>query len=376
MLVLMGLTALLGEFRFGVPQFQQLYHPVLLAIASAFTFTAARLALGPGWSLLVAGLVFLPEVIGVPGLGAGNDTDFVPTRSPGLFVVAALAVEAVGWLLGTDRRLRFAVASGLAAATVGFAGEYAWNQGATQPWRPVLIRDALLVGGLGAVGAAVLALGYARAAGRLGGPRLPRPVAALAVVAVVTALLLPLPRRSPAGVTAAIEVTPAGDGVADVAVELTPTDAAEDARWFQVMAWQGDGFAASELDEVAPGRFVTEEPVPVVGDWKTILRLHRGAELLSAPVYLPSDPEIDADEVPADDRVADLEGERSVLLREVTDGPATTRIAAYLVIGVVAAGWIAAFVLAIRRIGDLPPRRRDEVRGRSVTTSANPPAHV
>ena len=33
LLVLAGLTALLGEFRFGVPQFQQLYHPVLLAIA-------------------------------------------------------------------------------------------------------------------------------------------------------------------------------------------------------------------------------------------------------------------------------------------------------------------------------------------------------
>jgi hypothetical protein len=365
LLVLAALTALLGEFRFGVPQFQQLYHPVLLAIASAFTFTAARLALGRGWSVVLALITFLPEVLGLPGVGGGGDVDFVPTRATGLFVVSALAVEAVAAVLGTERRLRFAVAAGLAVATLGFAGEYLWNRGASQPWRPVLVRDALLVGGLGAVGAAVLALGYARAAGRLGGPRLGRPVALAAIAAVVVALLLPLPRRAPDGVVAAIDVTPLGDGTAEIAVELDPPGAADDARWFQVMAWQGDGYAVAELDEVEPGRFVAERPVPIVGRWKTVLRLHRGAELLSAPVFLPDDPEIGAEEVPAEDRTVALGDETSVLMREVQDGPATVGAIAYTVIGIVAVAWVLAFRAAIRRIGDAdaPP----EVRGPSAT---------
>jgi hypothetical protein len=352
--VLAGLTALLGEFRFGVPQFQQLYHPVLLAIASAFTFVAVRLALGPWWSLAVAAISFGPGVLGLPGLG-GGETDFVPTRATGSFVVSALVVEAVARLAGTERRLRFAVLSGIGVATIGFTGEYVWNLGAPQPWRPALVRDGVLVGGLGAIGAAVLALGYARAAGRLAGPRLPRATVGIAAAAVVLALLLPLPRRAPGGVTAAIDVQPVDGGRAELTVELTPADAADGARWFQVMAWQGDGFEVTELDEVSPGRFVAEDAMPIVGRWKTVLRLHRGAELLSAPVYLPADPEIDAEEVPAQSRTIELGDETSVLMREAIDGPATTGIVAYTIIALVAAAWVASFALAIKRIGGAGP---------------------
>jgi len=375
LLVLAALTALLGEFRFGVPQFQQLYHPVLLAIASAFTFTAVRLALGRWWGLVLAAITFVPELLGLPGVG-GGDTDFVPTRATGSFLVSAAVVEVVATVLGTERRLRFALASGVAVATVGFAGEYAWNQGASQPWRPVLVPDALLVGTLGAVGAAVLALGYARAAGRLGGPRLSRPIVVAGVLAVLVALLLPLPRRAPGGVSADLDVTTYADGTADVEVALTPAGAADDARWFQVMAWQGDGYDVAELEELAPGRYVTDHPVPVVGRWKTVLRLHRGAELLAAPVFLPDDPDIGATEVPAVDRTVELGGEQAVLMREVRDGPATTAIVAYVVIALVAVAWVASFALAIARIGDLG-RRDDEVRGpaadRSVARSSRSP---
>ena len=374
LMVLAGLTALLGEFRFGVPQFQQLYHPVLLALASGFTFTAVRLALGPWWGVILAAITFGPELLGLPGVGGGT-TEFVPTRATGMFVASALAVEAVARVLGTERRLRFAVASGVAVSTIGFAGEYAWNQDGAQPWRPVLIPDALLIGTLAGVGAAVLAVGYARAAGRLDGPRLARPVALAAAAAVLVALVLPLPRLAPDGVTAAIDIAARDDGRADLVVELTPADAADDARWFQVMAWQGDGFEVTELDEVSPGRFVAEDPMPIVGRWKTVVRLHRGAELLAAPVYLPADPEIDATEIPAEDRTIEMGDETDLLMREALDGPATTGIIAYTVIALVAAGWIASFAVAIRRIGDLGARPA-EVRGRSVPRSTPTPTPV
>jgi hypothetical protein len=378
LLVLAALTALLGEFRFGVPQFQQLYHPVLLAIASGFTFTAVRLALGRWWGPILAAIMFVPELLGLPGVG-GGDTDFVPTRATGIFLVSALAVEAVAWLLGTTRRHRFAVCAGLAVATIGFAGEYAWNQGASQPWRPVLIPDALLVGSLGAVGAATLAVGYARAAGRLGGDRLPRRFALAGAGAVVLALVIPLPRTAPGGVTAAIDVTPRGNGTAAVAFELTPADAADDARWFQVMAWQGNGFEVAELEEVSPGRFVAEQPMPIVGSWKTLVRLHRGAELVAAPVFLPDDAEIGADEVPAQDRTVELSDETELLMREVQPGPALTGIVAYAVIAIVAAAWVGAFTIAVRRVGDLGPldgEVRGPAAGRSVarSTSASTPS--
>jgi hypothetical protein len=376
LLVLAGFNALLGEFRFGVPQFQQLYHPVLLAITSAFTFTALRLALGRWWGIAIAAVTFLPELVGLSGTG-GTTTDFVPTRATGMFLVSAIIVELVAAVAGTERRVRFAVLSGVGVATLGFAGEYAWNQGASQPWRPVLIPDALLVGTLGGVGAAVLAVTYARAAGRMNGPRLGRPLVAAAAIAVVAAMLLPLPRRAPAGTTAAIDVTTRDDGRADIAVQLTPADAADDARWFQVMAWQGDGFEVTELEEVGPGQYVAEDAMPVVGRWKTVLRLHRGAELLSAPIYLPEDVEIGVEEVPVEDRTIELADETSILMREVKDGPATTAVIAYTLIAGVAAAWVAAFALAVRRIGDLDPRA-SEVRGagRTVRPSTATPQPV
>jgi hypothetical protein len=140
-----------------------------------------------------------------------------------------------------------------------------------------------------------------------------------------------------------------------VDVSLTPDDAADGNRWFQVMAWQGNGFDVAELEETAPGRFAAAHPVPIGGRWKTIVRLHDGAAMLGAPVFLPDDPEIGASEVPAEDRVVELGAEQDLLLREVRPGPATTGIVAYTVIAAVAAVWVGAFAYAIRRIGDLGP---------------------
>jgi hypothetical protein len=173
-------------------------------------------------------------------------------------------------------------------------------------------------------------------------------------------------------VTAAIDMTARDDGRADLVVELTPADAADDARWFQVMAWQGDGFEVTDLEEVSPGRYEAEDAMPIVGRWKTVVRLHRGAELLAAPVYLPADPEIDAVEIPAEDRTVEMGDETDLLMREALDGSPTTAIIAYAIIAIVAAAWVASFAIAIRRIGDLGARA-EEVRGRSVDRSTPTP---
>jgi hypothetical protein len=352
--VLAGLTAPLGEFRFGVPQFQQLYHPVILLLATAFTFCAVRLVLGRGWSVVVALAAFLPEVFGLMQLG-GTESDFVPTRSPGSYVAAAVAVELAAWLVGTERLVRFALAAGVGVATIGLAGEWAWNVDATQPWRSPLLVSAVVVGGATALGAAVLGTAYGRAVGRRPG-QLPGALVGVAALVVVGAMVFALPRRVPTDdVVATIELEPTADETAaGVTVRLDPPSAADDARWFQVISWQGGGFRSDDLDEVEPGVFRTDEALPITGHWKTMVRLHRSDELLSAPVFLPADPEIDAPEVPAEDRTIVMGGEGQYLMREVKPGSGTVEVIAYVLTGGVTLLWAGAFAIACSRISRRP----------------------
>jgi hypothetical protein len=343
--VLAGLTSALGEFRFGVPQFQQLYHPVLLCLASAFTFVAVRIVLGAGWSLVVAVLSFLPEAL---HLGAsGSAEGFVPTRGPGIFVASALAVELVALVLGTERRVRFAVCSGVGVATLGLAGEFWWNADAIQPWTSALLLDAVLIGAIVAIGAAVVGAAYGSAVAKDRRP-IRRQIATLWALAVVVGLLVPLPRRTGL-VDAQLTVDRQGDE-AVVTVVLDPQHAAERARWFQAIAWQGGGLVVAGMDEVEPGTYVSDGPLPVTGSWKTLIRLHTGDELMSVPVYLPADPEIGAPEIPAVDRHLAFGTEQQYLMREVKAGPRWYSLFAYAVIAGVAVVWAGSFVVAASKI--------------------------
>jgi hypothetical protein len=365
--VLAGLTAPLGEFRFGVPQFQQLFHPVLLVLAASFAFVPTRIVLGRGWVLILAAATFLPETI---GLVSGAGSDFVPTRTPGLFLTSALAVELAAVVFGTDRRLRFAVASGIGVATIGLAGEWWWNQGASQPWNATLLRDALLIGGIVSIGAAVLGAVYGGAVNRQPG-RIPRAAVLAATALVLVGLLLPLPRRTSA-VTAHIDVQPVAANSVALTVRVDPPDAAKNARWFQAIAWQGGGLKVVGLHAVAPGTYAADEPLPIGGKWKTMLRLHTGAVLMSAPVFLPADPEIGVPEIPAESRTIAFGGEEQYLMREVKPGPNTVMILAYVIIGLVALLWAGAFVLACIRIPQRPPLRTKGTRRLDLRDPVDP----
>jgi len=356
--VLAGLAAPLGEFRFGVPQFQQLFHPILLLLAAAFAFVPTRIVLGKGWAIVLALATFLPETLGFVSNSGAND--FVPTRTPGIFITSAIAVELAALLFGTERRLRFAVASGVGVATIGLAGEWLWNRGAPQPWNGVLMRDAFVLGMLIALGAAVLGAAYAGTVNREPG-RVPRLAIIVAAVAVVLAIALPMPRRT-SNVVARIDVARSADTV-QLTVHLDPVDAAQNARWFQAIAWQGGGLRVVGLHAVAPGTYVADGPLPVGGKWKTMLRLHTGAVMMSAPVFLPADPEIGVPEIPAESRTIAFGNEEQYLMREVKGGPNTVKLLAYSIVGLVAVAWAAAFVLAAVRIPQHPPVRPSD-RGR------------
>jgi hypothetical protein len=364
--VLAGLTAPLGEFRFGVPQFQQLFHPILLLLAAAFAFVPTRIVLGRGWAIALALATFVPEAVGFMSSTASNG--FVPTRTPGMFIASAIAVELAAVLVGTERRLRFAVVSGIGVATIGLAGEWWWNRDATQPWNGVLMRDAFLYGLVVAIGAAILGAAYAGAVNREPG-RLPRNAILLATAAVLVALVLPMPRRT-SNVVAQIDTVRTGDNVA-LTVHLDPPDAAQNARWFQAIAWQGGGLRVVGLHATAPGTYVSDGPLPVGGKWKTMLRLHTGAVMMSAPIFLPADPEIGATEIPAVSRTIAFADEQQYLMREVQPGPNTVMVIAYVVVGLVVIAWAGAFVLACTRIPKHPPLRTPgTTAGRAAPESA------
>jgi hypothetical protein len=355
-LVLAGLSSALGEFEFGVPQFQQLYHPVLICLAAGVAMVASRLVLGPGNALLVGGLAALSRVLNTP-------SHVVQTRAAALFLAPAVAVELVALLMGTTRRVRFAIASGVAIATLGLAGEYAWNRHAHQPWTANLFPSAVLLGAVVAIGAALLAVALAGGVSREG-PGVPRWAVVLGGLAVLVGLALPLPRHA-GNVQAAIHVVQQGDS-AIVHVTLTPPDAASHARWFQTIAWQGGGMVVAEMRSEGPGRYVATRAVPVTGHWKTLVRLHRGDELMSAPVWMPADPEIAAPQIPAVDRTVRFAHEQKYLTREARSGPATFAIIAYALLTTVAIAWATAFVLAAKRhrtrgTDDVRPTRAEPV---------------
>ena len=357
--ILTGLSIVQGEFDFGVPQFQVLYQPILIAAAAGLGLVAARIALGRGGALLaVMGFLTLRAIFALLVAGALNHT--VP-RFP-LYLVAALAVEAVAFGLGTERRARFAVTAGAGVATVGMGAELAWIQVSgwglpTTNGLPAALALSLAAGTTAAVLGAALVGGAAPSSHRL------RPLAvAGAGLGLVLVLAVPLPRD--VGAVEAVIGLDRLDGEARVTVQLEPPTAAEDASVFGLIAWQGGGRVLANLDRVGPGRYVSSRPIPVSGTWKSMVGLQRGREVMAAPIYLPADPEIGASAVPAQaERRVAFSRNTDILLREAKDGPAWPALLSYAGVAIVVAMWLGLFTRATARVqppslpgGGLPRR--------------------
>lgn len=345
--VLVGASTFQGEFDFGVPQFQLLYWPVLVSAAAGFSLVLGRLVLGPWGAVKVAVVALVLRALLALAVGVGLEHSL--PRFP-LYVPAALLVEAALGLLRTDRRLQVGLVAGAVVGTLGLAVELAWVRlsGWWHELPAALLAETAVLGLAAAVAAGVLGAGLARAF-RPHDERIPLGVLALSGLVLVGTLAYPLPRHV-GDVEAAIALDDIGE-TAVVEVELTPPDAARDADAFVVMSWQGGGRAATPLDEVAQGRYRTPEPVPVSGEWKSMVALYRGDETMAAPVYLPADPEIGASGVPAvAHREVSFVRNTEVLLREAHDGPAWPSVVAYSALGALAALWLALMAVTAQRV--------------------------
>jgi hypothetical protein len=186
------------------------------------------------------------------------------------------------------------VVAGLLCGTVGFWAEYGWSQIAMPlPWTYGLLPEGALLAAVGGVAAGVIGALFALA---LRG-RMPSPTVARFAFVGAFALLLACGidagvKREPSAVASVVLTDVKGsDGRQAMAtVRMRPADAARDANWFYVLAWQGRAPRVVEpLKRVGDGIYRTTHPIPLDGSWKVGLRLNRGYDRGAVPIRLPVD---------------------------------------------------------------------------------------
>ena len=298
--ILVALTAFQLEFDLGVPQWQALYQPVMIVGSAALVMVAARESMGRGgavflWLNYLALRVFWFVLVG-PVLG------HVSPHFP-LYLGIALIVEAV-WHFGARLRpLTRTLVAGVLVGTVGLGTEWGWSQvWAFHPWQLSLFPGIWVAVAI-ALPTAVLGLAIGSVLD-FRRPPVPAFLVAGAGLAIVGLMAVPFPRTS-STVSALVTTTPAGEplpavdrdgrpGVTqeyNVRVNLTPPAAADNADYFEVLAWQGGKARLVHMIADGNGSFHSAGPVPTGGTWKTGLFLTRHEVMNALPISMPSDVE-------------------------------------------------------------------------------------
>jgi len=289
-----------------------------------------------------------------------------------LYIAEAACIELVGLRIGQRRPIALGAVSGLLIGTVGFAAEYGWSHvWMYNPWPPSLLPEAIpcaiVAGVAGGVLGGFIGRSITPAAGQERAPRWAVPAAAAAVVALVAwCLPMPVPSNPPSATVALNNVPGAGPTrKVSATIQLHPPNAAKNARWLTVTAWQGHGAVVDRLKKIGPGRYRTTHAIPVSGPkWKSTLRLQRGREVLGLPIYMPADSAIPVKGIPALAQFTrSFERDKKLLQREQKPGvsPFLTTFA-YIIVLLVGLGVIALLTWGLRaisrEIGSLPPPRR------------------
>lgn len=345
---LIGLSALQAEFDYSVPQFRLLFHPVLLALAAGIALVPARIRLGRGAALKA--VAFFLVVRGILSVVVGPVFGHTTLHFP-LYIAEALLVELVALRVDPARYVRFGAVAGATIGTIGVAAEWAWsNAWMTMSWQPSLFPGIIIAliagiaGGVlgGCIGNALStpATDRARVSGAFG---------LAAGVAIVVCLAYPLPIGTVQGsATVTLEDPSAPRSVATVT--LDPPTLAAGAEWFNVTAWQGGGSVVSPLEPLGEGRYRTAA-VPIEGEWKTLIRLHTGSAIIAVPIYMPRDPAIPADGVPAEATVTrDFVPDKQLLLREAKDTPGWYSMVGNAALGAIVLVWIVVLTWGLRRM--------------------------
>jgi len=352
--LMLGLSTFQAEFDFGVPQFQLVFQPLLLMVAAGVGLVLARAYAGPGAALGAAGFFILLR--GVLALAIGPVLGQTTPHFP-LYIVEAAVVEAVALFVSTQKPLRFGLVSGIGIGTVGLAAEWAWSHlWMPLPWPESAFPEAAVIGFAAAIAGATIGAWIGTHLSPVPLERSPQLRRAALCSAAVLAALVGYGLYTPTqhGVSAQVGLRevggPAGREV-EATVKVDPPDAAADADWFDVTAWQGGGLVVAPLERTGPGTYRTTEPIPVHGNWKAMIRLHDDNSLTALPVFLPRDEAIPVGEVAAPPHFTRaFSDEHQLLQREAKDGAPLLVALAYSTVAAVTLSLLVLLAWALHRL--------------------------
>ncbi len=355
--LLIGLSVFQAEFDFGVAQFRMVFAPMMIAGAAALTLVAARLYVGPGAALAAAGFFVLTRgvVAFIVGDVFGHATHVFP-----LYLGSALIIELLALSRFKDRPLAFGALGGLLIGTVGTVIEKAWNDVVFAfPWPRDMWLEGLAMTVPVAVGAGLCgALFHLGMHGRLPANRwIGRGIVTGSILVACVAVGNGLHATVPDDARASIEVQEVGtadDREIMVQLSTTPGLVDDDPTWVQITAWQGggEGIVTQELRRTGADSWETTEPVPIGGTWKTLVRVQDGRMLTAAPIYLPEDEAIGAEELPAEASMTrDFVPEIEILQRERSfDHPTWLWNVANLVVFLCSMAILAGIAVCVSRV--------------------------
>jgi hypothetical protein len=351
---LLGLSTLQAEFDYGVPQFQLLYQPILIALAAAIGLVAARICLGRGGA--AAAVAFYLVVRGLLTVVIGPVFGMSDLHFP-LYVAEAGLVELVAWFVASNRPLVLGAVSGAAIGSVGLVAEWGWSHvWMPLPWPTSLLPQAAILTFVAAVGGGILGgfIGRALVSHTQVHKAAPKWLLPAAAVACVACLAYPLPMNAGGPATASVSLSdqaPPPQRSVNATIHLNPADATSRSQWLTMTAWQGGGLVVDRLRRIAPGVFQTTEPIPVYGQWKSMLRLENGRGVRAVPVYLPEDLAIPAQAVPATAQFTrPFVRDKQILQRESVGGSEWLALPAYGLLLAIAIAWLATLGWGLRRL--------------------------
>ena len=362
--LLIGMSTFQGEFDFGTPQFQLIFHPMLIMLAAGLVLVMARIWLGRGamWGAVAFYLIMRS---GLALLVHGTLDQSLP-HFP-LYVVEALCVEAAAMAVAVKQRpYAFGTLAGVLIGTVGLAAEWGWSHvWMPIPWPQEILPETIAFG-----------LAMAVAAGLLGAwigthldDEIPyssagRPVALLSSLAIFAMLAFPLFTSTLTDIRGSVQlsdVTSGAQRTVNATITLEPRDAAEGAKWLQVQAWQGGGqIVVDRLEKISQGVYRTTKPIPVHGKWKAMLRIHKGNALSALPIYAPRDTAIPVAGVAAPPRFERrFYSDKELLQREAKVQDDWVTNLGYGVVLTLALMLIALLAWGLHRVAVTNGRRRD-----------------
>ena len=364
--LLVGMSTFQGEFDFGVPQFQLIFHPLLIMLAAGLVLVMTRIWLGRGamWGAVAFFLIMRGGLAVLIHDTLGESLTHFP-----LYIAEALCVEAAALLfVAKQRPLAFGATAGVLIGTVGLAAEWGWSHvWMPLPWSSEILPETIVLGLAMAVSASLLGAWIgARIDDEVpyGETRHLRPVALVSALAIFALLAFPLFTDPKTDVRASVvltNVTGGAERTVNATVTLQPRDAADDATWMTMTSWQGGGrLIVDRLERVSQGVYRSNRAVPVHGKWKTFVRLHKGNSIVALPIYAPADTAIPLAETPAPARFdRPFYSDKELLQREAKVQEDWVWNLGYGVVLILALSLVALLAWGIHRVAVTAGRKRD-----------------